>query len=114
MKESSYHNAKMAAYYREVHQLKDKFNGLELNHILRHLNEATDTLAKMAFGREPVPMGVFASDQYKPSVRYKEPEQTSDKPPTLGSGANQSLAPSDPEVMELDKDPATEAGPLVN
>ena len=48
MKESSYHNAKMAAYYREVHQLEDKFDGLELNHILRCLNKAFDVLAKVA------------------------------------------------------------------
>ena len=48
MKESSYHNAKMAAYCQEVHQLEDKFDGLKLNHILRRLNEAVDALAKMA------------------------------------------------------------------
>ena len=35
MKESSCHNAKMVAYYREVHQLEDKFDGLKLNHMLR-------------------------------------------------------------------------------
>ena len=64
----------MAMYCREVRHLEDKFNGLELNHIPRHLNEAADTLAKTAFGREPVPTGDFASDQYKPSVRYEEPE----------------------------------------
>ena len=52
----------MAAYCREVHQLEDKFYGLELNHIPRRLNEATDTLAKATFDREPVPTGVFASD----------------------------------------------------
>ena len=52
----------MAAYYREVHQLEDKFDGLELNHILRHLNEAVDTLAKTVSGREPVPTGIFARD----------------------------------------------------
>ena len=61
IKESSCHNAKMAVYYREVHQLEDKFNGLELNHIPRRLNEAANTLAKMASGRELVPTGVFAS-----------------------------------------------------
>ena len=38
MKESSCHDAKMAAYYREVHWLEDKFDGLELNHIQRRLN----------------------------------------------------------------------------
>jgi len=80
MKESSYHNAKMATYYREVRQLKDKFDALELNHISRRLNEAADALVKVASGREPVPMGVFASDLHKLSVRYKEPEQASDVP----------------------------------
>ena len=38
----------MVAYYREVHQLEDKFDGLELNHIPRRLNEATDVLVKAA------------------------------------------------------------------
>ena len=74
MKESSGHNAKMAAYFREVRQLEDKFNGLELNHILRRLNEAADMLAKTVSDRELVPMGVFASDQYKPLVCYEELE----------------------------------------
>ena len=74
MKESSCHNTKMAVDCREVHQLEDKFDGLELNHILRHLNEVADELAKAASGREPVPTSVFASDQYKPLVRYEEPE----------------------------------------
>ena len=45
MKESSCRSAKMAAYCQEVRQLEDKFNGLELNHIPRHLNEATDARA---------------------------------------------------------------------
>ena len=62
MKESSCHNAKMAAYCREVRQLEDKFEGLELNHIPRRLNEAADTLVKTVSGREPVSMGVFTSD----------------------------------------------------
>ena len=62
MKESSYHDAKMAAYCREVHRLEDKFDGLELNHIPRHLNEAANALAKAAFDREPVPIGVLASN----------------------------------------------------
>ena len=62
MKESSCHNAKMAAYCRELRQLEDKFNGLMLNHIVRHLNEAADALVKVTSGREPMPMGIFASD----------------------------------------------------
>ena len=66
MKESSYHNAKMATYCQEVCQLEDKFDGLKLNHIPRRHNEAANALAKMVFGLEPVPMGIFTSDQYKP------------------------------------------------
>ena len=50
MKESCYHDAKMAAYCQEVQWLEDKFDGLELNHIPRRLNEAADALAKAAFG----------------------------------------------------------------
>ena len=114
MKESSCHNAKMATYYQEVCQLEDKFDGLELNHIPRHLNEAVDALAKVAFGQEPVPTGVFASDQHKPSVCYEEPKQAGGGQPTLGSRADQPSAPSNPEVMELDKDPTTEPDPLAD
>ena len=86
----------------------------ELNHILRRLNEATDALAKMASDREPVPTGIFASDQYKPSVRYEEPERTGDRPLTLGSGADQPSAPPDLEVMEHDVDPVAEPNPLAD
>ena len=50
MKESSCHDAKMAAYCQEVRWLEDKFNGLELNQIPRRLNEAADALAKAASG----------------------------------------------------------------
>ena len=71
MKESSCHNAKMATYCQEVQQLEDKFDGLELNNIPRHLNEVADALAKASSGQELVPTGVFASDQYKPSVCYE-------------------------------------------
>ena len=114
MKELSCHNAKMVAYCREVCQLEDKFDDLELNHIPRRLNEVADVLVKVLSDRELVPIGVFTSDQHKPSVRYEEPEQAGDGPPALGSGANQSSTPSDPKVMELDEDPATEPNPLAN
>jgi len=62
MKESSYHNAKMATYCREVHHLEDKFDGLELNHIPRCLNEVANVVAKAAFSQELVPIGIFTSD----------------------------------------------------
>ena len=80
MKESSCHDARMAAYCQEVRRLEDKFDGLELNHIPRRLNEAADALVKAAAGREPMPMGVFASDQHKPSVRYERSEPADDGP----------------------------------
>ena len=35
-------------------------------------------------------------------------------PPALGLGANRLSAPSDPEVMELDDDPAVEPDPLAD
>ena len=50
MKESSCHDIKMTTYCREVCWLEDKFDGLELNHIPRCLNQAADALAKSAFG----------------------------------------------------------------
>ena len=114
MKESSYHNAKMVVYCREVYQLEDKFDGLELNHIPRCLNEATDVLAKAASSREPVPIGVFTSDQHKPSVCYEGLEQGGDAPSNLCSRANQPSATSGPEVMELEEDLVTEPDPLVD
>ncbi|XP_066392718.1 uncharacterized protein [Miscanthus floridulus] len=114
MKQSSYHNTKMVAYYQEVHQLENKFDGLELNHIPMHLNEAIDALAKMTSGQEPMSTGVFTNDQYKPSVHHEELEEIGDGPPTLGLGANHPVAPSNPEVMELDEDPAIEPDPLVD
>jgi ribonuclease HI len=125
MKESSYHNPKMAAYCQEVCRLEDKFDGLELNHIPRWLNEATNKLAKMASARESVSTGVFASDQHQPLIRYKEPEQAdnglpisslgaraNNQHPALGSGPNTPMDPPDPEVMEIDKDPPTMPDPL--
>ena len=111
MKESSCHDAKMAAYCQEVRWLEDKFDGLELNHISRCLNEASDTLAKAASGREPVPIGVFASDQHKPSVCYAGSEQADDGPSSPTPGADPPTAPPDPEVMELEEDPAVESNP---
>jgi ribonuclease HI len=48
MKSSSCRDPKMEAYCEEVRRLKDKFHGLELNHIARRYNEAADELVKIA------------------------------------------------------------------
>ncbi|XP_066323976.1 uncharacterized protein [Miscanthus floridulus] len=102
----------MATYCQEVRQLEDKFDSLELNHILRRLNEAANALAKAASGQELVPMGVFASDQHKPSICYEGSKWADNGPSDTALGANQPTAPSNPEVMELEDDPATEPNPL--
>ena len=70
MKESNCHDPKMEAYYKLVRCLEDKFNCLELNHIARKFNEATDELANMASARALVPMNIFARDLHKPSIDY--------------------------------------------
>ena len=93
--------------------MEDKFDGLELNHISRSVNEATNALAKAASGQKLVPTSVFASHQHKPSVDYEEPKQVGDRSLALGSGADQPSAPSDPKVMKLDEDPAIEPNPLI-
>ena len=112
MKESSCHDAKMAANCQEVQRLEDRFNGLKLNHIPRRLNEVVNTLAKVASGREPVPTGVFTIDQHKPSVCYEGSERANDGPSDQAPGANQPTAPPGPGVMELKEDPAIEPDPL--
>ncbi|XP_066385130.1 uncharacterized protein [Miscanthus floridulus] len=102
----------MAAYYQEVQRLEDMFNCLELNHIPRRLNEVTDVLTKAVSSQEPVPIGVFANDQHKPSVRYEGSGQADDGPSDPAPRADPPTAPSDPEVMELEEDPAVEPDPL--
>ncbi|XP_066358207.1 uncharacterized protein [Miscanthus floridulus] len=101
----------MAAYCQEVQRLEDKFDGLKLNHIPGRLNEAADALAKVVSGRELVPMGVFANDQHKPSVRYESTEPADDGPSDSAPRANLLMAPPAPEVMELEVDPTTEPDP---
>ena len=59
-------------------------------------------------------MGVFTSDQHKPSVRYEESKQGSDGPTNPSPGADQPSTPSGPKVIELKEDPTTEPHPLVN
>ena len=62
----------MDAYCKAVRRLEDKFDGLDLNHVLRKFNETTDALANMASEWATVPSDVFVSDLHKPSIDYKE------------------------------------------
>jgi hypothetical protein len=63
----------MEAYCKTVRCLEDRFDDLELNHIACKYNEAADELAKIVSGRTTVPLDVFASNLYKPSINYEKP-----------------------------------------
>jgi ribonuclease HI len=83
MKNSHCRDPKMEAYCDEVRRLKDKFYGLELNHVARRYNETADELAKIASGRTTVPPDVFSRDLHQPSVKTDdtpEPEEASAQP----------------------------------
>jgi ribonuclease HI len=71
MKSSSCRDPKMEAYYEEVRHLEDKFHSLELNHITRRYNEATDELTKIASSRTTVPPNVFTKDLHQPSINIR-------------------------------------------
>jgi hypothetical protein len=74
MKDSSCHDPKMEAYYKEVRHLEDKFHGLELNHVARRYNEVVDELMKIMSSRTMVPPNIFSRDLHKPSVDLKATE----------------------------------------
>jgi hypothetical protein len=90
MKDKNCVDPKMAVYCQVVRDVKDKFHGLELHHILRDYNKAADVLAKTASSRILVPHGFFASDQHASSVRVE-----GEKPPEE----------AEPEVMAIDQLP---------
>jgi ribonuclease HI len=71
MKSLSCRDPKIEAYCEEVRRLEDKFHGLELNHIARKYNEATDELAKIASSRTTVSPDVFTRDLHQPSVNIR-------------------------------------------
>ena len=76
MKEWSCLDDNMAAYRQEVHKLEDKFDGLELTHVLQHDNEAADRLANFGSIREAAPSDVFVEHLYEPSVPRKDVIET--------------------------------------
>nr|ABA99731.1 retrotransposon protein, putative, Ty3-gypsy subclass [Oryza sativa Japonica Group] len=72
MKEWSCLDDNMTAYRQEVRKLENKFDGLELTHVLRHNNEAADRLANFGSKREAAPSDVFVEHLYEPTVPRKE------------------------------------------
>ncbi|XP_066392565.1 uncharacterized protein [Miscanthus floridulus] len=107
MKESNCLDPKMEAYCKLVRCLEDKFDGLELNHIARKYNKATDELAKMASARALVPLNVFAKDLHKPSNDYTLVMEGPPVETTVGLDApSTTKTPStEPEVMEVNTKP---------
>nr|CAE01788.1 OSJNBa0039K24.7 [Oryza sativa Japonica Group] len=75
MKEWSCLDDNMTAYRQEVRKLEDKFDGLELSHVLRHNNEAADRLANFGSKREAAPSDVFVEHLYTPTVPHKDATQ---------------------------------------
>nr|ABF97190.1 retrotransposon protein, putative, Ty3-gypsy subclass [Oryza sativa Japonica Group] len=71
-KEWSCLDVNMTAYRQEVRKLEDKFDGLELTHVLRHNNEAADRLANFGSKLEAAPSDVFVEHLYEPTVPRKE------------------------------------------
>jgi ribonuclease HI len=81
MKDWSCLDDKMVAYGQEVRKLEDKFDGLELTHVLTHNNEATDRLANFGSKREAAPSDVFVERLYEPTVSKRnkvEDEETNE------------------------------------
>jgi hypothetical protein len=72
MKEAYCVNSKMAAYYKAIREVEDKFHVLELKHVLRKYNEVPTLSQRRPRIERRVPNGVFASDLREPSIRYEE------------------------------------------
>ncbi|XP_039815136.1 uncharacterized protein LOC120678040 [Panicum virgatum] len=100
MKEASYHDEKMEAYYNAVRRLEDKFDGLELNHIARKYNKEADQLAKITSERTTVPSNVFTRDLAKPSVNFKNPVEAVGAVPGPSGAATTGPSAEDPSTEE--------------
>ena len=59
----------MTGYCNAVRKLEKKFEGLELHHVPRLENQATDDLSKIGSKREAIPSGVFLEHVHIPSVQ---------------------------------------------
>jgi hypothetical protein len=101
----------MEAYCKEVRRLEDKFYGLELNHITRRYNEATDELVKIASSRTMVPPDVFSRDLHEPSVDLRATEGVDDpsldpppevEAPSIGADIMQMEGLTPPADLEPD------------
>jgi hypothetical protein len=83
----------MDAYFLEVHNLENKFYGLEFHHVVRDNNVAADVLMKLGSTRAQVPAGVFVHELHAPSISEPTPTTTDPAHPPAGQ-----------EVMMIDVD----------
>jgi hypothetical protein len=83
----------MDAYVQEVRELKNKFSGLEVHHVVREYNVGADILSKLGSTRAQVPAGVFVQELKQPSIKSL-PQVTTDD----------GLQQPDREVMMLGED----------
>lgn len=92
----------MATYCKDVHRLEEKFNGLELNHVIQWDNEASDALVKIASGRGTILARVFTNDLLKPTISYGETQCKNSRPSDTCSwtqGASRHPSASDPRPL---------------
>jgi hypothetical protein len=68
----------MDTYCAEVRKLEKNFQGLEILHVLRDSNVATDILAKLGSDKAKVPPGVFIEELPSPSI--KQPSEITSEP----------------------------------
>ena len=91
-----------------MRKFEDKFQGIELHHVPRKDNDATDFPAKLAARRVPSPDGVFINVLHEPSAHILEgPTQTHpDGQSTLGGSdpsTSITTSPADVTVLALDQ-----------
>jgi hypothetical protein len=75
----------MDAYFVEVRNLEANFEGLELHHVCRDNNLATNVLSMLDSKRALVLVSLFVQDILKPSIRLlSDPEMSPGEVPPQG------------------------------
>jgi hypothetical protein len=82
------------AYKNLYHYLEGTFNGCEVSHISRNINEEADNLANIGSQCLPVPSGVFWEEIVERSIKSVKSSTTA-----AGSG----VAPEPEEVMMIEE-----------
>lgn len=83
----------MIAYCDEVRKLEERFDSIELYHIVQHDNEAADFQAKLASSREMAPLRIIMNRTHEPSIKHNRPPD-----PSAGQGAPNHTVAAAPDV----------------